>query len=372
MTMDAVAYSKASSAYKLAGTAVAGLTTKADLTTSGVLLPVGTTAERPTLGAGQAAIRFNSDLGGVEEWNGTAWQNVSADITAVALKGTDTAANILLKTGMVAEDLWIASDTLDGYVYDGATWINIGPLKGPQGATGPQGIQGIQGAQGIQGLTGDTGAQGIQGETGLTGNGVTSVTKTATVGLVDTYTVTFTDTTTTTFNITNGLNGTNGLDGQDIDHVSRTIGTGAAGTTDTYTVWGDLAETVNLGIFSIYNGADGAGPLASFVEIEFIGALGQTEFEFNYTDATTMDVIYNGAILSKSDWNASIGTLVTLTTPVSTAGDIIVIREWSVFSIVNAVTHAELNTQLGVYYDKTEVDTLLGALGTIAEFEQSI
>jgi hypothetical protein len=103
--MDAISYNKANSAYKLAGTAVSGLVTKADLTTSGVLLPVGTTAERPTLGAGQAAIRFNSDLGGVEEWNGTAWQNVSADITAVALKGADTAANILLKTGLVAEDL---------------------------------------------------------------------------------------------------------------------------------------------------------------------------------------------------------------------------------------------------------------------------
>ena len=315
---------------------------------SKLTIPSGTTAERPTLGVGDKAIRFNTDTSGLEEWDGTEWRNIGATISVFALKGTDTAANILAMVGMVAEDLWIASDTLDGYVYDGSVWINLGPLKGDTGATGLQGIQ------------------------GETGNGISSVALTNTVGNTKTYTITFTDTSTTTFNVTNGLNGTNGVDGQDIDHVSKTAGTGASGTTDTYTVWGDLAETVNLGIFSVYNGADGVGPLASFVEIEFIGALGQTEFEFNYTDATTMDVIYNGAILSKSDWNASIGTLVTLTTPVSTAGDIIVIREWSIFNIVNAVTHAELNTQLGVYYDKTEVDTLLGALGTIAEFEQSI
>ena len=222
--MDAVSYSKASAAYKLASQNVVALTTKADLTTSGVIIPVGTTAARPTLGAGEAALRYNTDTGGLEDWNGTVWKNVTADITAVVLKGTDTAANILLKTGMIAEDLWIASDTLDAYVYDGTTWINVGPLQGPQG------VQGIQGA---------------------IGNGVASVTKTTTVGLVDTYTVMFTDTTTTTFDVTNGL------EGQKVDHVSKTGGTGLAGTTDTYTVWGDLAETINLGTFLVYNGQDG-------------------------------------------------------------------------------------------------------------------
>lgn len=260
--MDAVSYSKASSAYKLAGQAIVGLTTKADLTTSGILVPVGTTATRPTLGAGEAAIRFNTDVGGLEEWNGSTWDNVSADITAVAIKGTDTVANILAMTGMVAEDLWIASDTLDGYVYDGSTWINIGPLQGPQGAAGVSAYQvalnnGFEGTE-VQWLASLVGPQGIQG---VTGNGVASVIKTATVGLVDTYTVTFTDTTTTTFDVTNGLDGADGVDGQDIDHVSKTSGTGASGTTDTYTVWGDLGETINLGTFNVYNGNDGGGAI---------------------------------------------------------------------------------------------------------------
>lgn len=504
--MDAISYAKASSAYKLASLANAGLVDKANMEGSSILVPVGTTDTRPVLGAGESALRYNSDAGGLEEWTGTEWKNVSAAISAVSMQGKDTEANILAKVGMVAEDLWIASDTLDGWVYDGTTWVNIGPLQGPQGVQGvqgPQGIQGIQGdigpkgdtgdqgiqgIQGIQGLKGDTGDsltitsvvdnldgtytwnfsdttsfitsnligpqgikgdtgeglnilgsltdesllpvdnsigdgyivsgylyvwtglvwenvgllqgpkgdaglagsvwltgaidpttegvdtdmylntatmdifkntsgvwtletnimgiqgiqgiqgeiglqgpqgpigetgpqgligetgaglvvkgtdtvanillkpgvegdfwiasdtgdgysyvsgswvntgqvrgpqgeqgyQGIQGETGpqgVTGNGVASIVKTATLGLIDTYTVTFTDATTTTFDVANGL------DGLDVDHIAKTSGTGAAGTVDMYTVWGDVAETVNLGTFNVYNGQDGTGSI---------------------------------------------------------------------------------------------------------------
>ena len=132
-------------------------------------------------------------------------------------------------------------------------------LKGDKGDTGPQGIQGDTGLQGVQGIKGEIGPQGIQGpqgETGpqgATGNGVASIVKTATLGLVDTYTVTFTDATITTFDVTNGL------DGQKVDHISKTSGTGAEGTIDVYTVWGNVAETLSLGTFNVYNGQDGTG-----------------------------------------------------------------------------------------------------------------
>ena len=246
--MDAIAYAKASSAYKLAKQVETWLTNKVNLGESSIIVPVGTTATRPTLGAGESAIRYNSDVGGLEEWTGVEWKNISADISAVTLKGTDTEVNILAKVGMVAEDLWIASDTLDGWVYDGLVWINIGPLKGNTGATGPQGIQGIQGDkgdvgdQGIQGLTGD---QGIQGEVG---NGISGIVKTATVGYVDTYTIVMDDLTEYTFDVTNGTT---------IDHVSKTAGTGLSGSTDTYTIWLDVGETISVGTFNVYNGADG-------------------------------------------------------------------------------------------------------------------
>ena len=127
------------------------------------------------------------------------------------------------------------------------TWTSQGLLMGPQG---------------IQGLTGDTGltgATGLTGDTGATGNGISSVLLTNTVGDTKTYTITFTDTSTTTFDVVDGTDGINGTNGTDVDHVTRTIGTGAAGTTDTYTVWGDLGETINLGTFTVYNGTDGTG-----------------------------------------------------------------------------------------------------------------
>lgn len=235
--MDTISYAKASSAYKLASLANAGLVDKANIGGSSILVPVGTTATRPVLGAGESALRYNSDAGGLEEWNGVEWRNVSASISAVNLKGTDTEANILTKVGMAAEDLWIASDTLDGWVYDGTTWINIGPLQGPQG------VQGIEGPQGIQGPV---------------GNGIKLITKTGTVGLVDTYTVTMTSGATATFTVTNGLDGTNGVD---VDHIAKTSGTGAAGTVDVYTAWGDVAETISLGTFNVYNGQDGIGAI---------------------------------------------------------------------------------------------------------------
>jgi len=57
--------------------------------------------------------------------------------------------------------------------------------------------------------------------------------------------------------------GPQGIKGDSIDHTTRTAGNGAAGTTDTYTMWGDVAETINMGTFTIYNGANGAGDLVS-------------------------------------------------------------------------------------------------------------
>ena len=255
--MDAIAYAKASSAYKLAKLVETGLTNKVNLGESSIIVPVGTTANRPTLGAGESAIRYNSDVGGLEEWTGVEWKNVSADITAVTLKGTDTEVNILAKVGMLTEDLWIASDTLDGWVYDGLAWINIGPLRGPQG------IQGIPGKSAytvaVEGGFVGTEAQWLSsliGEPGDTGNGIASIVKTGTVGLVDTYTVTMTNGAASTFTVTNGVDG---VDGTDVDHISQTSGTGASGTVDTYTVWRDVSETINLGTFNVYNGTDGAG-----------------------------------------------------------------------------------------------------------------
>lgn len=98
-----------------------------------------------------------------------------ADGTSINILGTVANCAALPNAGAnVNGDLYIldADDAAcggvagDGFVWDGTTWLNIGPLRGPQGI---QGVQGAQGLQGPQGLKGDQGTQGIQGEQGLIG-----------------------------------------------------------------------------------------------------------------------------------------------------------------------------------------------------------
>ena len=84
-------------------------------------------------------------------------------------------------------------------------------LTGPTGPKGDTGLTGPTGAQGPKGDTGLTGPTGAQGPKGDTGKGITTITRTSgtgAAGTTDTYTITFTDSTTTTFNVYNGANGT--------------------------------------------------------------------------------------------------------------------------------------------------------------------
>lgn len=316
--------------YSLAAKAIKSLLTKANIKGSSVLVPHGDTLSRPTLTASEVAIRYNTDTLGTELWDGEAWVNLSADITVINLKGTDTEVNILSITDAGRGDLWVASDTLDAWAYNGTDWINIGPLQGPQGT-------------------------GITSVVRTDGNGEQ--------GTVDTYTITFSDLTTTTFQVTNGANGlsayevavnngfigtelewleslkgidgvdgSNGisidhvskisgtgapgttdtyeawldteetisagtftvLNGQSVDHVSKTAGTGEAGTTDTYTVWGDADKTLALGTFAVYNGAE-----SIINHIAKTGTAGTTDTYTAYADAAETQPlgsfeVYNG------------------------------------------------------------------------------
>ena len=64
----------------------------------------------------------------------------------------DTAANLPPAANL--NDMIIAEDTLHGHVWDGAEWLDVGPIAGPQGATGPQGPAGDAGPQGPAGDAG--------------------------------------------------------------------------------------------------------------------------------------------------------------------------------------------------------------------------
>ena len=111
-------------------------------------------------------------------------------------------------TGNSIEYVW--NGTQLGIRIEGQAEYVYVDLKGDTGATGATGPQGIQGIQGVQGETGAKGDKGDKGDTGATGNGIASVARTSGTGApgtTDTYTITFTDNTTTTFGVYNGADG---------------------------------------------------------------------------------------------------------------------------------------------------------------------
>jgi plastocyanin len=88
-----------------------------------------------------------------------------ADGASVLLKGSvATVGDLDNIVGPAPGDLYVVNATGDGYVWNGTSWDNVGPIQGPTGDVGPTG------PQGDIGLTGNTGPTGPQGDIGLTGN----------------------------------------------------------------------------------------------------------------------------------------------------------------------------------------------------------
>lgn len=134
-------------------------------------------------------------------------------------------------------------------------------LAGATGATGPMGPAG---QQGLQGLTGATGPQGPIGETGPAGStGQSAYQSAVAAGFVGTEVAWLLSLVGATGaqgpqgNVgATGTSGPTGATGRGIASVVRTSGTGAPGTTDTYTI---TYSDATASAFSVYNGANGAG-----------------------------------------------------------------------------------------------------------------
>ena len=99
-----------------------------------------------------------------------------ADGTSIEIQGTKPTVADLPATGNTVGDLWIIDQTGggatagDGYVWTvGGAWLNIGPLRGPQGIQGIAGSNGTDGAAGTPGATGAPGADGADGTDGADG-----------------------------------------------------------------------------------------------------------------------------------------------------------------------------------------------------------
>lgn len=111
----------------------------------------------------------------------------------------------------------------------------IGVPQGPQGEQGIRGKQGIQGPQGVS-VTGATVNE--SGDLVITLSAGEPINAGSVIG-------------------PQGIQGDVGLTGASVDRIERTSGTGAPGTTDTYTVY--LTDGQTGGTFQVYNGSNGTG-----------------------------------------------------------------------------------------------------------------
>jgi len=76
--------------------------------------------------------------------------------SGVTIKGTLAGTSTPLPSSPTAGDMWLLGSPVptaapsgasgknegDGIVWSGTAWTNVGPIRGPQGATGPQGVTG--------------------------------------------------------------------------------------------------------------------------------------------------------------------------------------------------------------------------------------
>lgn len=115
------------------------------------------------------------------------------------------------------------------------------------------GLKGETGAKGDKGDTGDTGATGPQGvsvtNAEIDGSGHLIMTLSAGEPIDAGNAVGPTG--------AKGDTGATGPEGASVDRIERTAGTGAPGTTDTYTVY--LTDGSTGGTFNVYNGSNGTG-----------------------------------------------------------------------------------------------------------------
>ena len=182
------------------------------MTASATNLSIGqpATVTKTTNGDGTINLAFGLPAGGKGD---TGIQGVKGD------KGD---------TGNSVEYVW--NGTQLGIRIEGQADYVYVDLKGATGATGAKGDKGDIGLTGVQGATGATGAKGDTGNTGATGNGIASVIRTSgtgAAGTTDTYTITFTDSTTTIFGVYNGADGTGAG-----DMVKATYDTNNSGVVD--------------------------------------------------------------------------------------------------------------------------------------------
>ena len=169
----------------------------------------------------------------------------AADSALSAAESAEMAQAYSGKPPVITDDIW--------YVWDAETdaYLSTGkPSRGEQGLTGPQG------AAGPKGDTGEAAGFGVPVATVDNNVGVPEVTVSASGSdTAKVFSFAFSGIKGETG--AQGPQGAKGEPGAGVGSVVRTAGNGAAGTTDTYTMYNDEGE--EIGNFEVYNGANGDG-----------------------------------------------------------------------------------------------------------------
>ena len=179
-----------------------------------------TTVSSLDLGALVTALNEAKDFTGITVVTGTSasWDAVNKILTVPVEKGDQGIQGVQGEVGP-----------------EGPT----GP-RGPKGDAGPVGADGIQGAPGLPGVQGPKGDKGDTGSTGLQG----PVGDTGPIGPKG----------------NDGIDGAKGDQGIGVHHIKGTSTTdlegdfATPGERDTYTLYGDADELLNLGYFVVTNG----------------------------------------------------------------------------------------------------------------------
>lgn len=103
----------------------------------------------------------------------------------------------------------------------------------------------------------------------------------------------------------------------------------------------------------VYIGND-PGTIHSINTNEYLTTIGQTTFGPVYCDV--VEVFYNGRLLSKNDWYLTTENILTLTQPADKTNDILIVKTWNRFTVVNTVTEENFQNTLSNIYNKSEID----------------
>ena len=92
--------------------------------TAGFVIPAGTTAERPATGNVAGTVRFNTDIGRVEVYDGTEWDQIVGGVTSQAFNGDGSTTTFTLDRSTTTSAALIM---LNGVVQGPGTAYNMSP-----------------------------------------------------------------------------------------------------------------------------------------------------------------------------------------------------------------------------------------------------